>query len=155
MSEKISDPNDGSESDTAKTPIFKYVLKGNREVVTDFYVPNDISGQPTNFRYKVFIRLNAIEKTFKNVSFLHCIFDNCYLKECVFDTCDFTGCKFLGSNFHQTSFRGCTFDFAIFERSQFDDDILMSEAPKEENLSMMWSDFCRHSNLGRFMQLSA
>ena len=112
--------------------------KGNREVITDFYVPDHVSIEPKKFKFKVFIRLNAIKITFKNVSFLHCIFDNCYLKNCVFDTCDFTGCRFLGSNFHQTTFRGCEFEFATFERSQLDDDIL-SEAPRKENLRMRFA----------------
>lgn len=116
--------------------INEHLEKGNREVITDFYVPKDILEEPDEFKYKVFVRLNAKEKTFKNVSFLHCIFDSCYLNNCVFDSCDFTGCRFLGSNFHQTAFRGCNFKFATFERSQFDDDILISEAPREENLRM-------------------
>ena len=113
-----------------------HLEKGNREVFTDFYVPKDILDEQSDFRYKVFIRLNAKEITFRNVSFLHCIFENCYLNNCVFDSCDFTGCKFLGSNFHQTAFKGCNFIFATFERSQIDDDILVSEAPREENLRM-------------------
>ena len=110
--------------------------KGNREVITDFYVPQDIMGERDRYKYKVFIRLNAKDITFKNISFLHCIFESCYLNNSVFDSCDFTGCKFLGSNFHQTAFRGCDFRFATFERSQIDDDILISEAPREENLRM-------------------
>jgi hypothetical protein len=110
-----------------------------RKVVTDFYVPKNISTELENFKFKVFIRLNAKNITFKNVSFIHCIFDNCYLNHCVFDTCDFTGCKFLGSNFHQTAFRGCKFEFATFERSEIDDDILESEAPREENLRMRFA----------------
>ena len=110
--------------------------KGNRDVITDFYVPKDIVDEPDDFRYKIFERLNAIKITFKNVSFLHCVFDGCYFNNCVFDTCDFTGCKFTGSNFHQTAFRGCDFRFTLFEHSQLDDDIVISEAPREENLRM-------------------
>ena len=112
-----------------------------RKVITDHYIEVE-KGDPSeqkNFAFTVFIRLNAIKITFKNVSFLHCIFDNCYLKNCVFDTCDFTGCRFLGSNFHQSAFRGCKFEFATFERTQIDDDILMSEAPREENLRMRFA----------------
>lgn len=111
----------------------------NREVVTDFYVPKDVSSVPNKLKFTVFIRLNAKEITFKNVSFMHCIFDGCYFNRCVFDTCDFTGCRFLGSNLHQSAFTGCTFDFATFERSQIDDDILVSEAPKAENLRMRFA----------------
>ncbi len=114
----------------------KHLKKGNREVITDYYVPEDISDEPDEFKFKVFIRLNAKKIRFTKISFLHCIFDSCYLNNCVFDSCDFTGCRFIGSNFHQTSFRGCDFKFSTFERSQFDDDILISEAPKEENFRM-------------------
>ncbi|MEI7996613.1 MAG: hypothetical protein WCH01_17085 [Methylococcaceae bacterium] len=52
----------------------------NRKVITDFYVPKNISNEPKKFQFNVFVRLNAKkETTFKNVSFIHCIFDNCYL----------------------------------------------------------------------------
>lgn len=114
----------------------KLLAKGNREVITDHYVPSDIEDELSDLRFKVFVRLNAKKITFRNVSFLHCIFDGCYINNCVFDSCDFTGCKFLGSNFHQTAFKGCNFRFATFERCQIDDDILLSEAPREENLRM-------------------
>jgi len=115
---------------------FELLQKGNRKVVTDFYVPKDIADEPDEFKYKIFERLNARKITFKNVSFTHCVFDGCYFNNCVFDTCDFTGCKFVGSNFHQTAFRGCDFRFTLFGHSQLDDDILISEAPREENLRM-------------------
>ena len=115
------------------------IVQGNRAVVTDFYVQNNVSSDQKTFKFKVFIRLNAKKITFKNVSFMHCIFDGCYFNHCVFDTCDFTGCRFLGSNLHQSAFTGCKFDFATFERSQIDDDILASEAPKEENLRMRFA----------------
>lgn len=120
----------------SKTVVNNHLEKGNREVIIDYYVPQNIVNEQNNLRFKVFVRLNAKKITFCNVSFLHCIFDNCYLNDCVFDSCDFTGCKFLGSNFHQTAFTGCKFKFTTFERCQIDDDILISEAPKEENLRM-------------------
>lgn len=115
------------------------IAKGNRKVVTDFYVPKDVSDEQEFFKYMVLERLNARKIKFKNVSFEHCVFDGCYFNKCVFDTCDFTGCKFIGSNFHQTAFRGCDFKFSVFERSLLDDDILISEAPREENLRMHFS----------------
>lgn len=132
--------NIAAESTTATGPVFpESIERGNREVVTDFYVPKNVSSDPGNFKFKVFIRLNAKKITFKNVSFMHSILDSCYFNSCVFDSCDFTGCRFLGSNLHQSAFTGCTFDFATFERSQIDDDILVSEAPKEENLRMRFA----------------
>lgn len=118
----------------------EYLSIGNREVFTDFYVPEDVINEQDKFKFKVFVRLNAKKKiVFRNVSFQHCIFDNCYIINCVFDSCDFTGSKFVGSNFRQTAFKGCDFRFVTFERSQLDDDILISEAPREENLKMQFA----------------
>ncbi|UQB42516.1 pentapeptide repeat-containing protein [Thiomicrospira microaerophila] len=111
----------------------------NRKVVLDYYVKEDVLDRPEEFKYMVLERLNAKGIKFKNVSFEHCVFNGCYFNNCVFDTCNFTGCRFIGSNFHQTAFRGCDFRYAIFERTQLDDDILISEAPREENLRMHFS----------------
>lgn len=116
----------------------KGVLKGNREVITDYYVSSDISSA-SEFAYKVLIRLNAKKVTFRNVSFQHCVLDGCYINKCVFDSCDFTGARFLGCNFHQSSFSGCKFSYATFERCQIDDDILEGEAPLEENLRVKFA----------------
>lgn len=115
------------------------IIEGNREVVTDYYVPNNIENENRRLRFKVFNRLNAKEIRFKNTSFLHCVFDGCYIKDCVFDSCDFTGCRFIASNFHQTTFAGCDFRYATFERTFIDSHVLESEAPKEENLRMHFS----------------
>ena len=112
------------------------LAKGNREVVTDYYVPNNLNDDKKNLQFKIFIRLNAKNITFKNVSFMHCIFEGCYINNCVFDGCNFTGCRFIGSNFHQTTFAGCDFRYATFERTFIDHEILESEAPREENLRM-------------------
>ena len=111
--------------------------KGNREVVTDYYVANDVNGG--RFPYRVFIRLNAKKVRFTKVSFQHCIFEGCYFNRCVFDSCDFTGCRFIGSNLHLSVFSGCKFDYSTFERSHVEDDILLSEAPREENLRMRFA----------------
>lgn len=129
----------GAKTSTSEEVSDEPLKKGNREVVTDFYFAKDVSSEPVKFAFKVFIRLNAKKIKFKNVSFLHCIFDSCYLNNCVFDSCNFTGCKFLGSNFHQSAFAGCKFEFATFERSQLEDDILVSEAPMAENLRMRFA----------------
>jgi len=113
---------------------------GNRQVVTDHYFAGTVLDESELLRYKVFVRLGANKGTrFEKISFQHCIFDSCYLTNCVFDSCDFTGCRFIGSNFHQSAFSGCNFKYAIFERTQIDDDILTSEAPLEENLRMRFA----------------
>ncbi|OGA96605.1 MAG: hypothetical protein A3E79_00285 [Burkholderiales bacterium RIFCSPHIGHO2_12_FULL_61_11] len=113
--------------------------RGNREVVTDFYVAKDVFSARSEFEFKVFVRLNARKVRFEKVSFKHCIFEGCYMNSCVFDSCDFTGSRFLGSNFHQSSFSGCEFEYATFERCQIDDDILENEAPRPENLRMRFA----------------
>jgi len=129
----------GVKTSTSEEVSDEPLKKGNREVITDFYFAKDVSSEPVKFAFKVFIRLNAKRVTFKKVSFQHCIFDGCYFNGCVFDSCDFTGCRFIGSNFHKSAFAGCKFEFATFERSQIDDDILVSEAPREENLRMRFA----------------
>jgi len=118
----------------------KALLEGNRVVVTDHYIGENVNGERKAFAFKIYVRLNAQKQTvLKNVSFQHSVFDGCYFNNCVFDSCDFTGCRFIGCNFHQTAFSGCTFDYAVFERCQIDDDILEREAPREENLKMRFA----------------
>lgn len=113
---------------------------GNREVITDHYFMSGVTREPKRYQNKVFVRLGASKGTvFQGVSFTHCVFDACYLANCVFDSCDFTGCRFIGSNFHQSAFSGCKFWYAVFERTQIDDDILIGEAPSEENLRMRFA----------------
>lgn len=112
---------------------------GNRQLITDYYVPKNVVDEAVAFKYKVFNRLNARKVTFKNVSFEHSVFDGCYLRSCVFDSCNFTGCRFIGSNLHQSSFPGSRFDYATFERCQIDSDILTAWNPSEENLKMRFA----------------
>lgn len=121
------------------SPLPTCLSKGNRETITDAYVPRDVSDELRAFSLKVFIRLNAKNITFRNVSFAHGILDGCYFRSCVFDSCDFTGCRFIGSNLHQSTFPGSRFDYATFERCQIDDDILTSYTPREENLRMRFA----------------
>lgn len=111
-------------------------VAGNKQIITDKYVPKSVEYEGTAFKLKIFQRLNASKITFKNVSFQHSVFDSCYLPHCVFDSCDFTGCRFIGTNFNQSSFHGSRFDYATFERCQVDSDILRAWLPKEDNLKM-------------------
>lgn len=101
------------------SPLPTCLSKGNRETITDAYVPRDVSDELRAFSLKVFIRLNAKNITFRNVSFAHGILDGCYFRSCVFDSCDFTGCRFIGSNLHQSTFPGSKFDYAAFLRMRF------------------------------------
>lgn len=107
---------------------------GNREEIKDKYIDGGFVGHNVNFKYKIFIRLNATAKTrVVGVNFEHSIFDNCYFNKCVFDSCTFDGCKFIGCNMRGTTFPGSSFKYATFERCIVDDDIL-AHAPEEDNL---------------------
>jgi Pentapeptide repeats (9 copies) len=120
-------------------PASAHLEKGNREVITDYYVPRPVSDDLHALAFKVFVRLNAKGIKFTNVSFAHSVLDGCYFRGCVFDSCDFTGCRFIGSNLHQSTFPGSKFDYATFERCQIDDEILIGEAPRAENLRMRFA----------------
>ncbi|MBL5978626.1 pentapeptide repeat-containing protein [Comamonas sp. NyZ500] len=115
------------------------IAPGNREVISDHYVPKNVTDDAASFKFKIFIRLNASRVTFKNVSFEHSVLDGSYFRNCVFDSCNFTGCRFIGCNLHQSSFPGSRFDYATFERSHVDSDILTSWTPREENLKMRFA----------------
>ena len=135
----VGPPQDASSGACLKVP-HKALMKGNREVLTDFYVGEDVQNERNAFAFKIYVRLNAKKETkIRNVSFQHSIFDGGYFNNCVFDSCDFTGCRFIGCNFHLTAFTGCNFEYAVFERCQIDDDILEREAPRKENLKMRFA----------------
>lgn len=121
------------------SPIPAQIERGNKLVITDCFVPSPVTNELTAFKFKIFVRLNANRIRFTNVSFEHSVFDGCYFRGCVFDSCNFTGCRFVGSNLHQSTFPGSKFDYATFERSQIEDDILTTAAPREENLRMRFA----------------
>mgnify|MGYP003384540950 CR=1 FL=1 len=130
-------------SDVTTNSTSKYppaaLRQGNRVALTDLYVHENVENEPLDYALKIYTRLNAKGKTFKNISFKHCVFDSCYFNSCVFNTCDFTGCRFIGCNFQHSAFTGCNFSYVIFERCQISDDILENEAPREENLKMRFA----------------
>lgn len=128
-SENIKTPEPDKTSLTTNDD--KFFKPGNRTIISDCYINDNIEDR--EFK-KIFIRLNAKKIAFKKVTFDHCFFDSCYFNNCVFNTCSFIGCKFIGSNFHLCTFERCNFQYAIFERTQIEDDILDKEAPLEENL---------------------
>ncbi|MCD5997293.1 pentapeptide repeat-containing protein [Pseudomonas sp. CDFA 602] len=112
-----------------------------REKLTDVRInaPDyKIDGDQKTFYRKLLTRVSAKNITFKNVSFFQTIFDACYFNHCVFDSCIFVGCKFVGCNFNQTSFPGSNFDYAIFERTQIDDDIFKA-APERSNIKLKFA----------------
>lgn len=122
----------------AKSQFFK---SDDREQLMDKRVEapdNKIVGDQTTFHRKLLTRVSARKITFKNVSFFQTIFDTCYFNHCVFDSCTFIGCRFVACNFNQASFPGSKFDYAIFERTQVDDDILKA-APERNNLKLKFA----------------
>jgi hypothetical protein len=109
----------------------------NRKHHVDEKFDSDISN--AEFSNRLFIRLVAKGKRFKEVDFKYTIFDTCYLRNCIFDLCDFTGCRFISVNFYGASFNGCKFDYATFERTIISSDILDIGCPGWENLKFKFA----------------
>jgi uncharacterized protein YjbI with pentapeptide repeats len=105
----------------------------NRIIETDKQLRLDLEG--TNFSNRLFLRLVAKQRHFKNVDFKYSIFDTCYLRNCNFDSCDFTGCRFVATQLPSSFFIGCKFDYATFERTTISVDILGTGCPGTENLT--------------------
>jgi hypothetical protein len=84
---------------------------------------------------RLFVRLVAKGRTFKDVDFSYSIFESCYLRDCVFDSCIFVGCRFSGTSLYGSTFLGSKFDYALFERTIVTPEILDTECPATENLS--------------------
>lgn len=108
------------------------IVESGRESLLDKKF--DVDVENAKYINKLFLRLVAKNKTFRNVDFKYSIFDTCYLRGCRFDSCDFTGVRFLASNFHGATFSGCKFDYALFERTWLEPEILETECPATENL---------------------
>jgi len=100
------------------------------------FIADIFGGSYTNHH---FVRLVAKGRSFTKVDFKYCTFETSYMRNCSFDSCDFTGCRFIGTNFHGSSFNGCKFEYAIFERTDIDNDILSTGCPGNENLKMRFA----------------
>ncbi|WP_422507093.1 pentapeptide repeat-containing protein [Stenotrophomonas sp. GZD-301] len=100
------------------------------------FISSVSNAQQTNVQ---FVRLIAKGISFTNVDFSYCAFDACYLRNCRFDSCNFTGCRFIGTNLHGSSFSGCNFQYAIFERTDIDNDVLSTGCPNGENLKIRFA----------------
>lgn len=111
--------------------------ESNRIHETDKHVAADVSD--ANFANRLFLRLVAKSRSFKNVDFKYSIFDTCYLRGCAFDSCDFTGCRFSGTSLHGSTFSGCKFDYAMFERTLIDSSVLDTQCPGFENLKQRFA----------------
>ncbi|WP_447934415.1 pentapeptide repeat-containing protein [Stenotrophomonas lactitubi] len=121
--------------DTALNP--KSLPKSGKTKAEDRTIETDVDGG--NFSNFHFSRLVAKKVNFRNIDFRYSSFDSCYLRGCTFDSCDFTGCKFVGTNLHGAHFLGCKFDYAVFERTDIDDHVLLSNCPERENLKLKFA----------------
>ena len=92
-----------------------------------------------SFSNHLFLRVVGKSIVFANVDFKYTIFDNCYFRDAKFNSCDFTGCKFIGTNFNGAAFFGCKFDYAVFERTVIDKEILKTNCPAHENLTLKFA----------------
>ncbi|WP_331695575.1 pentapeptide repeat-containing protein [Pseudomonas sp. ZY71] len=132
-------PNNAANSEIPEKPS---LLKADeREKISDRWIDVElktVENDQDTFHRKVLTRVSAKNVIFKNVSFFQTIFDTCYFNHCVFDSCNFTGCRFISCNLNQSTFPGCKFEYAIFERSQIDDDIL-NAAPERNNLKLKFA----------------
>lgn len=108
-----------------------------REKIEDQIFDSDTS--KTNFHNKLFIRIGAKGKTFKQVDFSHTYFEHCYFKDCVFDSCDFNGVKFSNCNLTGSSFPGSKFDYVNFEKTYIDNDVLSNNCPSWDNLKLKFA----------------
>lgn len=87
----------------------------------------------------VFTRCAAKGIRFSRVVFKKAILDGCYMRNCTFESCDFTGCRFIASNFHGSTFHGCRFDYASFDRTEIGMEVMDSNCPPFENLTLRFA----------------
>lgn len=110
--------------------IESYVKKLENQFVEKDLIENDYK----TFRYKHFINLSSLKKTYKNVDFSYSIFDNAYFRDCFFTDCKFVGTIIKNSNFKGAKFKNCTFDYCFFEKTQISINILFENSPQGENI---------------------
>lgn len=111
---------------------------------------NHIIFTENNLKFKLFIRVGGKKIIFKEIDFSHSYFENCYFRDCVFENCKLDGCKFTNSNFHGCSFPNSTFEYANFEKTFIDNDVLINNIPKYENITSKFARSLRlnYSSLG-------
>ncbi len=108
-----------------------------REKLEDKIIDSDLTS--SKFINKHFVRVGSKGRIFKNVDFQHTYFEHCYFRSISFDTCVFTGCKFINCNFQGSTFLGCTFDYATFEKTYIDSEILETNCPSFNNLTLKFA----------------
>jgi uncharacterized protein YjbI with pentapeptide repeats len=101
--------------------------------IEDKVFEGDVNGQ--DFAQHDFNRVRARNVVFTDSSFKQALLRGCYFRNSMFIRCDFTGAHFKGSNLRGARFRECKFHYAVWEKTQLDDDFLASCLPAEENLA--------------------
>lgn len=81
------------------------------------------------------VRVYAVRRVFRKVSFRQSNLFDCYLRNCRFIDCDFTGAFVKGSNLQGSQFDNCSFRYTTWEKSRLDDDVMDNCLPSEENLA--------------------
>ena len=111
--------------------------ESNRERFEDKIIDSNLDNN--QFHNKLFVRVGAKDKHFKNVDFSHTYFEHSYFRNCTFDNCNFNGCKFINSNFIGSSFPGSQFEYSSFDKTIIDNDILSNNCPSNDNLSLKFA----------------
>ena len=123
-----------------------FMQSSNRQHHIDQTFDTDV--EESSLSNCLFTRVIAKDRRFTKIDFKYTIFDTCYFRNCVFDSCDFTGCRFSGTNLVGSAFDGCKFDYAIFERTQVDNEILDVGCPGFENLTLRFARTLRTNYQG-------
>lgn len=103
------------------------MIESDRKKLDDKIFDEDLEND--KYHNYLFVRVGAKGKRFVGVDFSHTYFEHCYFRNCIFDSCNFNGCKFINTNLLGSSFPGSKFEYAIFDKTQVDNDILKSNCP--------------------------
>lgn len=109
----------------------------NREKIEDKIFNENLEN--IDFHNRLFIRIGAKDKHFRNVDFSHTYFEYCYFRNCIFDKCKFNGCKFINSNLVGSSFPDSEFEYTSFDKTLIDSDILLKNNSKYNNLQLKFA----------------
>ena len=101
--------------------------------VEDAEFTDNLNGD--DFTRHEMVRMFAVGKIFKKVTFKQVNFLGCYFRNCRFIGCDFTGAFVKETNLCGSQFENCNFRYTTWEKSHLDDDFLDHCLPSEENLA--------------------
>ena len=109
-------------------------LRANKKpLLEDMEFTIDVSDQ--DYSRHVLVRLYAVRRVFRKVTFKQSNLSACYFRNCRFIECDFTGAFIKTSNLQGSQFENCSFRYTTWEKSRLDDDFMDNCLPNEENLA--------------------